>query len=101
MAGVGQPKGEEIETIAHRAYPTSRPHGDEQLWTVIGEEQLPNTGHYTWTIPPMTPPKVYLRLSVRDTTGNTAVAQTSQPVLIDLQAPKVTRVTAKPPKINE
>jgi hypothetical protein len=43
-------------------------------------------------VPEDTPPKVYLRLSVRDTAGNVAVAQTPQPVLIDLTEPEVGNV---------
>lgn len=58
-------------------------------WDYIGEPQLPNTGRYTWVVPEKTPPKVYLRLTVRDTAGNAAVAQTPEPVLIDLSVPEV------------
>ena len=66
------------------------PNGKE--WFFIGEPQLPNTGRYTWQVPANTPPKVHLKLSVRDTAGNIAVAQTSDPVLIDLTEPEVTGV---------
>jgi hypothetical protein len=61
-------------------------------WTFIGEAQMPNSGRYTWTVPDNTPPKVYLKLTVRDTAGNTAVAQTPQPVTIDLFKPEVGEV---------
>jgi hypothetical protein len=64
----------------------SAPNGP---WTFIGDPQLPNTGRYSWQVPDNIPPKVYLRLSVRDTAGNNAVAQTDQPVLIDLQKPEL------------
>jgi hypothetical protein len=64
----------------------------EGPWEFIGDPHLPNTGRYTWTVPPRTPPKVYLRLTVRDTADNTAVAQTQEPVLIDLFRPKLSRV---------
>lgn len=58
-------------------------------WDFIGEPQLPNTGRYTWVVPDRTPPKVYLKLTVRDTAGNAAVAQTPEPQLIDLSVPEV------------
>jgi hypothetical protein len=58
-------------------------------WTFIGDAQLPNSGKYIWTINEQVPPKVYLKLTVRDVAGNVAVAQTSQPVLIDLFKPEV------------
>jgi hypothetical protein len=58
-------------------------------WEFIGGPELPNTGRYTWQVPPKIPPKVYLKLTVRDTAGNVAVAQTPEPVLIDLTVPEV------------
>jgi hypothetical protein len=58
-------------------------------WTFIGDSQLPNTGRYSWVLPEKMPAQVYLRLTVRDTAGNVAVAQTKQPVLIDLYQPEV------------
>lgn len=57
-------------------------------WKPIGERQLPNTGSYTWRVEKSTPPKVYLRLTVRDTAGNVAVAETSKPLTVDLVMPK-------------
>jgi hypothetical protein len=66
-------------------------------WEFIGDPKLPNTGRYTWNVPDRTPPKVYLKLTVRDTAGNVAVAQTPEPVLIDLQVPEITgNVTVMP-----
>jgi hypothetical protein len=66
-------------------------------WTFIGDPQLPNTGRYSWQVPNNTPAKVFLRLSVRDVAGNTAVAQTEQPVLIDLFRPEIEgNVTVQP-----
>jgi hypothetical protein len=58
-------------------------------WSFIGDAQLPNSGAYSWKLPANVPPKVYLRLSVRDQAGNNAVAQTSAPVLIDLNIPDI------------
>ena len=37
---------------------------------------LPKTGKYIWAITEKVPPKVYLKLTVRDIAGNVAVAQT-------------------------
>jgi hypothetical protein len=58
-------------------------------WEFIGDAQLPNTGRFTWQVRPNIPPKVYLRLTVRDTAGNVAIAATPEPVLIDLTVPEV------------
>jgi hypothetical protein len=57
-------------------------------WTFIGDSQLPNTGKYIWAVPGNSPPQVYLRLTVRDIAGNTAVAKTDRAVLIDLSVPE-------------
>jgi hypothetical protein len=61
-------------------------------WQVIGEREMPNTGRYTWTVPEQMPPRAYLRLTVKDTAGNVALAQTDQPILIDLSIPQVENV---------
>jgi hypothetical protein len=58
-------------------------------WEFIGDAQLPNTGKYTWVLREGVPHMVYLRLTVRDIAGNVAVAQTDQPVLIDLVDPEI------------
>ncbi len=51
------------------------------------------TGFYSWRIPEKMPPKVYLKLSVRDTAGNVAVAEMRESVSIDLAKPEVDEVT--------
>jgi len=61
-------------------------------WNSIGPEQMPNTGSYSWITPTNIPPQVYLRLTVRDTAGNVNVAETPEPVLIDLFHPKVSGI---------
>ncbi len=61
-------------------------------WAFIGGPRLPNTGHLIWTIPTGAPSTVYFRLTVRGGAGNVAVAQTQQPVVIDLKEPRVANV---------
>jgi hypothetical protein len=61
----------------------------EGPWNFIGPEALPNAGRYSWQVPANVPPSVFLRLTVRDAAGNTAVAQTPEPVLIDFSVPEV------------
>lgn len=59
-------------------------------WENIGPAELPNTGQFVWQVPPTgIPPRVYLRLTVRDTAGNNGVAETTEPVLVDLTEPEV------------
>jgi hypothetical protein len=64
----------------------------EGPWECIGEPQMANAGRFSWKVPDRAPPKVYLRLSVRDQAGNVAVAQTGEPILIDLIVPELEHV---------
>jgi hypothetical protein len=59
----------------------------ESEWHEIGSN-LPNTGRYTWMLPPNLPFRVFLRLMVRDSAGNVSVAETSEPILVDLSEPE-------------
>lgn len=58
-------------------------------WQKIGSGELNNSGKYSWAVPPGTPHSVYLRLTAKDLAGNKAVAQTHQPILVDLSVPEV------------
>jgi len=58
-------------------------------WHLIGPGELANTGSYTWTVPSSVPPRVFLRVTMRDLAGNVAVAQTSEPQDLDLKPPKL------------
>jgi hypothetical protein len=48
-------------------------------WYLIGEDHLPNTGHYKWHLNNEIPSRVYLRIRVRDKAGNEACAATDKP----------------------
>jgi len=61
----------------------------EGPWHKIGNRELANTGRVSWLVPPGTPPTVHLRLTVKDQAGNLGVAQTQQPILVDLTIPEV------------
>jgi hypothetical protein len=60
----------------------------EGEWRCIGDPQMPNVPSFSWRVPTNMPPKVYLRLTVRDAAGNAAVAETKTPVQIDLSVPE-------------
>ena len=66
--------------------------GPDAQWHNIGPAELENNGHFEWQPPADIAPNVYLRLTVRDTAGNKAVAQTPKPVLIDLIVPEVSNL---------
>ena len=49
---------------------------------------LPNSGRFTWVLPPNLPMSVFLRLTVKDTAGNISIAETAKAVLVDLVEPE-------------
>jgi hypothetical protein len=65
---------------------TDRKDGGQ--WNAIGTPDMANSGQYSWQVPANAPPSVFLRLAVRDTAGNVAVAETQEPVLVDLSVPE-------------
>jgi len=71
-----------------------RPEGP---WQLIGSAELPNTGRIAWVITTGMPHSVYLKLTTRDRAGNAAVAQTREPVMIDLTTPVLGNVTMSLP----
>lgn len=64
---------------------TDKPGGE---WKVIAEN-LPNTGKHPWIMPEGLPYQVYLKMEIRDLAGNVSVAESEEPVVIDLQEPVV------------
>jgi hypothetical protein len=63
------------------------PEKKEGAWQVI-QENLPNSGKYVWKLPENIPYRVYLRLKVKDLAQNVGIAETPEPVCIDLQEPQ-------------
>jgi hypothetical protein len=59
-------------------------------WQLIGDGELPNTGRYIWKLPANIPAtgKVYLRMTITDLAKNSGVAESPEPVTIDLNEPE-------------
>ncbi len=55
-------------------------------WNPIVDWQ-PDTGQYVWTIGPELPPRMFVRVMVRDAAGNVSSAVTRDPILVDLNRP--------------
>lgn len=60
----------------------------EGPWHPIAVDQ-PNTGRLPWKMPAELPYQIFLRLQVRDQAGNVSLAETNNPVLVDLTEPEV------------
>jgi hypothetical protein len=63
------------------------PRAGGGTWQVIASN-LPKSGTHNWQLPAGLPYKVNLRVSARDTAGNVAAAETTEPVLVDLTKPE-------------
>jgi hypothetical protein len=64
-------------------------------WSVIAAN-IENTGVYAWQLPPVAPPKFLLRVEAVDLVGNVGIAQTPDPILLDLSQPTVSIVAVEP-----
>jgi hypothetical protein len=54
----------------------------------VAAKRLPNTGKYSWHVPTGLPPRVYLKVTAKDSAGNTTEQVTRDPILIDLTKPR-------------
>lgn len=59
-------------------------------WQPITPEPIPNTGTFTWTVPPAVPPRFHLRVDVVDSAHNRGWAETTEgpPVYVDRTRPR-------------
>ena len=56
-------------------------------WTPIAQN-LENSGRYVWTVPAGSPHRFFLRVEARDKARNVGVADTKQPIIVDLKQPR-------------
>lgn len=57
-------------------------------WNPVSEGEIANSGKFLWLVPTQVPPSVFMRLTVKDKAGNVAIAQTPEPILVDLHVPE-------------
>ncbi len=57
---------------------------------------IADRGEFDWQVPPNAPPRLHLRLTVRDAAGNVSQVRTEQPVVVDLTRPTARIVNVKP-----
>ncbi|MEI8383558.1 MAG: hypothetical protein WCJ09_25805 [Planctomycetota bacterium] len=55
-------------------------------------------GGFEWTVAANSPPQFYVRVMVRDVAGNTAKAESPQPILVDLSRPTARIVDVEAPQ---
>ncbi len=55
-----------------------------------------DTNNYLWSVKHGMPPKVYVRVSVRDAAGNTTHVETANPIIVDLSKPSARIVDVEP-----
>ena len=64
-------------------------------WEKICDWQ-PDTGSYVWNVGQGVPSRLYIRLAARDAAGNITLADTPQPLLVDLSKPTARIVDVEP-----
>ncbi len=64
-------------------------------WMTIASN-IENTGVYAWQLPAGAPPRFLLRVEAVDLAGNVGMAQTSDPILLDLSQPTVSILAVEP-----
>ena len=64
-------------------------------WEKICDWQ-PDTGSYVWNVGQGVPSRLYIRLAARDAAGNIALADTPQPLMVDLSKPTARIVDVEP-----
>ncbi len=67
-----------------------KPDTPDGKWQLITPAPIENTGQYTWTVPAGCPPRIHVRVDVRDSMGNMGFAETTETgaVLVDRSKPK-------------
>ena len=60
-------------------------------WTLIAAN-LANSGYYQWSLPAGLPSRILIRVEAADEVGNIGVAQTPEPIIVDLSQPSRPRV---------
>ncbi len=77
---------------AHPVLISIRPEGADPAtpWQLITPSPIDNTGQFVWTVPGNCPPKIHVRVDVKDALGNHNSADTNDlgPVLVDRSKPK-------------
>ena len=85
--------------LGERPVSLSYSAGPDGPWKPIST-WLPNTGQHIWTITAQIPPRLYVRVTARDTAGNVAQVDTPQPVLVDLARPTARIVDVESSQVN-
>jgi hypothetical protein len=97
LEGAAQGQGADIQKVQVRwsvveDYPAERPVAlsyatdPNGVWEPI-TGWIDDAGHYTWTIAPNMPQRLYLRVTARDAAGNMSRTEPPEPLLIDLSRP--------------
>ena len=64
-------------------------------WMTIAAS-IENTGIFAWQLPANAAPRLFVRVEAVDMVGNVGVAQTPEPILLDLSPPSVSIVAVEP-----
>ena len=86
-----------IRWHANDLHPAERPvilsikaDAPDARWQIITPAAVDNSGQYQWLVSPKCPPKIFVRVDIRDALGNLGFAETPEtsPVIVDRTKPK-------------
>ena len=83
------------KNLARRPITLSYSEKPEGPWLPLAAN-IENSGKHHWRIPDNSPPKFLVRVEAIDLVGNIGVAQTAQPILVDISQPTVSIIGVEP-----
>jgi len=83
------------KNLAPRPITLSYADNSKGPWMPIAAN-LENTERYVWQLPSNPPPRFYIRVEANDQAGNIGMAQSGEPVSLDLAQPTVSILTVEP-----
>jgi hypothetical protein len=83
------------KNLAPRPITLSYADNPKGPWMPIAAN-LENTERYVWQLPANPPPRFYIRVEANDQAGNIGMAQSGEPVSLDLAQPTVSILTVEP-----
>jgi len=83
------------QNLAPRPVMLEYAEGPEGPWQPIAVD-MPGIGSFSWQLPPKVKHRVHLRATATDTAGNRTIAETREPVLIDLNKPEAQLISLVP-----
>lgn len=84
--------------LAEKPISISYSENPDGPWITVSD-WIPNSGQYIWNVNETVPPRIYLKMTVRDEAGNEAVVKTEDSVVVDMSKPTARIVDIQPEQV--